>query len=65
MVVLDDAPWARRAIGVLANEMMRAIPNSAIVVLARKGSGGFTVSVRVPADTLGEPSLVTGSNHNS
>ena len=49
MVVLPDEPWARRAIGVLANELMHAQPDCAIAILSPKSKGGFTVSVRVPA----------------
>ena len=49
MVVLPDEAWARRAIGVLANDLTQAQPDSAIAILAPKAQGGFTVSVRVPA----------------
>ena len=48
MVVLPDEPWARRAIGVLANELMHAEPDRAIAILSPKSTGAFTVSVRVP-----------------
>ena len=48
-LVLPDEPWARRAIGVLANELTQAHPESAIAVLSPRGRGGFVVSVRVPA----------------
>jgi hypothetical protein len=48
-LVLPDEPWARRAIGVLANELTQARPESAIAILSRRGRGGFVVSVRVPA----------------
>jgi hypothetical protein len=51
MVVLPNEPWARRAIGVLINEIARSRPNIAVAILCPKGSGGFTVSVRVPADS--------------
>jgi hypothetical protein len=49
LMLLPDAPWARRAIGVFANELMHAYPDSALGILAPKMHGGFTVSVRVPA----------------
>ena len=49
IVVLQDEPWARRAIGVLANELARAHPDNGIAVLSPKARGGFVVSVRVPA----------------
>jgi hypothetical protein len=49
LVVLPDEAWARRAIGVLANELTRAQPGCAIAILSPHPEGGFTVSVRVPA----------------
>jgi len=49
VVVLPDAAWARRAIGVLANELTHAQPDCAIAILSPNPQGGFTVSVRVPA----------------
>ena len=49
VVVLPDEAWARRAIGVLANELSRAQPECAIAILAPNAQGGFTASVRVPA----------------
>lgn len=51
IVMLPDAAWARRAIGVLANELMLAQPGHAIAILSPKSKGGFTVSVRVPANS--------------
>jgi hypothetical protein len=48
-LLLPDEPWARRAIGVLANEWTRARPESAIAILSPRGRGGFVVSVRIPA----------------
>jgi len=48
MVVLPDEAWARRAIGVLANELARAQPDCAIAIVSPRAQGGFTVSVRVP-----------------
>ncbi|MGH8810033.1 MAG: DHH family phosphoesterase, partial [Noviherbaspirillum sp.] len=49
MLVLPDQSWARRAIGVLANEWMQQQPDHALAILSPKSGGGFTVSVRVPA----------------
>jgi hypothetical protein len=49
LLVLPDAPWARRAVGVLANELVRGRPGDAIGLLSPKSGGGFAVSVRVPA----------------
>jgi hypothetical protein len=49
LLVLPDVPWARRAIGVLANALVQARPADAIGLLSPRTSGGFTVSVRVPA----------------
>lgn len=48
MLVLPDAAWARRVIGVLANELMHAKPDHAIALLSPKSRGGYTVSLRVP-----------------
>jgi hypothetical protein len=49
IVVLPNEPWARRAIGVLINELAQSRPGAALAILSPKVSGGFTVSVRVPA----------------
>ena len=48
LLVMPDAAWARRAIGVLANDLMHALPTSAIAILSPRSAGGYTVSVRVP-----------------
>lgn len=50
LVIMPDQAWARRAIGVLANELMLAHPGHAIAILSPRSSGGYTVSLRVPAD---------------
>jgi hypothetical protein len=76
IVVLPDAAWARRAIGVMANDLTRALPDCAIAILAPKDQGGYTVSVRVPAhspvsaeefcrgfETGGGRKLAAGINH--
>lgn len=51
IVLLPDEPWARRAIGVLANELMQRIGNKALAILSPNARGGYTVSVRVPANS--------------
>jgi len=48
VVVLPDAPWARRVIGSLANVLAQAHPGQAQAVLARRRGGDFVVSVRAP-----------------
>ena len=48
--VLPDAPWARRASGVFANEVARANAKRAIAIVSVKSSGDYLVSLRVPAD---------------
>jgi hypothetical protein len=48
LLVMPDAAWARRAIGVLANDLMHTLPTSAIAILSPRSAGGYTVSVRVP-----------------
>lgn len=50
IIVLPNEPWARRAMGVLTNELVRSRPDAPLAILSPKASGGFTVSVRVPAD---------------
>jgi hypothetical protein len=49
IIVLPNEPWARRAIGVLTNELAQSRPDTPHAILSPKASGGFTVSVRVPA----------------
>ena len=76
IVVLPNEAWARRTIGVLANDLAQAQPDCAIAILSPKPSGDFTVSVRVPAhspvaadefcrdfDTGGGRKLAAGINH--
>jgi hypothetical protein len=50
IVVLPNEPWARRVFGVLSNELVQKRPQSVLAILSPKTSGGFTVSVRFPAD---------------
>ena len=49
VVLLPDESWARRAIGVLANELVQSLGNKALAILSPNARGGYTVSVRVPA----------------
>ncbi|WP_166365033.1 DHH family phosphoesterase [Pseudomonas akapageensis] len=46
---LPDAPWARRVMGVLANQLRNRHPDQALALLSSNSSGGFTVSVRTSA----------------
>jgi hypothetical protein len=46
--VLPDAPWSRRVLGCLANELANAQPQRAHAVLKRQRTGGYAVSVRAP-----------------
>ena len=48
VTVLPDAPWSRRVIGCLANELAAAHPDQAQAVLIRRRGGELTVSVRAP-----------------
>jgi hypothetical protein len=49
VVLLPDEAWARRAIGVLANELMQGMATKALAILSPNARGAYTVSVRVPA----------------
>jgi hypothetical protein len=46
--LLPAAPWARRVIGVFANQLAQAHPAQAHVLLSLNSGGGYTVSVRAP-----------------
>lgn len=48
VILLDDAPWARRVSGVLGNDLANQEPNKAHAVLTYNNKGSFTVSVRAP-----------------
>ncbi|MFN3416185.1 MAG: DHHA1 domain-containing protein [Caldimonas sp.] len=48
---LPDAPWSRRVVGVLANEMVQRDPARAQVVLQSR-NGGYLVSLRAPQDSV-------------
>jgi hypothetical protein len=58
VLVLPASAWARRVIGVYANQLAHARPDRAHALLSPNSNGGFTVSVRAPvarpsgADTL-------------
>jgi hypothetical protein len=49
IIVLPNEPWARRAVGILTNELAQSRPDKPHAILSPKALGGFTVSVRVPA----------------
>ncbi len=48
LFILPPEPWARRASGVLANELAQAAPDKAHAVLTSLPASGFLVSVRAP-----------------
>ncbi len=48
---LPDAPWARRSSGTLANDLAKAHATSALAIVSPKTSGGYLVSLRVPANS--------------
>ena len=48
VLVLPDAPWSRRVVGCLANELAGAAPRQAQAVLKQRRDGGYLVSVRAP-----------------
>jgi hypothetical protein len=43
-----DEPWARRVVGVFANERAREAPDKGHALLVADGQGGYVVSVRAP-----------------
>ncbi len=47
---LPNAPWARRAVGVLANEKARERPELAHALFVDNGDGTWLVSVRAPLE---------------
>lgn len=51
--LLPDAPWSRRVIGSLVNDLAAAQPRRAHAVLKDTGAGDFVVSVRAPLGTPG------------
>ncbi|ATX78773.1 hypothetical protein Ga0123461_0321 [Mariprofundus aestuarium] len=48
VVLLPDAPWARRVSGVYGNELARSAPNRAHALLTELPGGDFRISVRAP-----------------
>lgn len=48
LMLLPDQPWARRIIGVLANELTQDQPDCAIGILSPDSNAGFAVSIRTP-----------------
>jgi hypothetical protein len=48
--LLPDAAWARRSSGTLANDLAKQHAGNALAIVSPKTSGGFLVSIRVPAD---------------
>lgn len=52
-MALPDAPWSRRVIGILANELARAEPGRAVAVLKADGRRGHVVSLRAPLSRPG------------
>ena len=48
---MPDAPWARRSVGVFANERAREEENKGHALLVDDGQGGYVVSVRAPLAT--------------
>lgn len=48
LLMLPDAPWARRVSGVLGNALARKVPGRAHALLTARAGGGFLVSVRAP-----------------
>ncbi len=58
VTLLPDAPWSRRVIGCLANQLARAQPHMAHAVLKQRSQGGYVASVRAPlASPYGAHSL--------
>jgi hypothetical protein len=51
--LLPDAPWSRRVIGSLANELAVAHPRRAHAVARRSADGALVVSVRAPIEAPG------------
>ena len=49
--LLPEAAWAKRVVGVLANQLSRDQPEQAHAVLLSRSSEGFLVSVRAPLTT--------------
>ena len=70
LYILPDAPWARRVIGIFANQIARESPQRAHAILSPNSGGGYTVSVRAPvANPFGADELCrefpTGGGRNA
>lgn len=48
VVMLPDAPWARRVSGVLGNELANRSPDKACAIVTEKADGRYLVSIRAP-----------------
>ncbi len=48
VILLEDAPWARRVSGVLGNELANQSPDKAHAVFTHHKDSGYTVSIRAP-----------------
>ncbi|KKL62248.1 hypothetical protein LCGC14_2187090, partial [marine sediment metagenome] len=48
VILLEDAPWARRVSGVLGNDLANQAPTKAHGVVTNNYKGSYTVSVRAP-----------------
>jgi len=48
VIILPDAPWARRVSGVYSNDLVNQFPDRAHAVLTEKANGSYLVSVRAP-----------------
>lgn len=53
VLCLPDEAWARRVVGVLANELANERPDQAQAVLRQLPGGGYSVSVRAPLQCPG------------
>jgi len=51
IIELPDAAWARRVIGVLANDLVQRSPQCAFALMSLNAGGDYTVSVRVPSQS--------------
>lgn len=61
VVLLPDAPWARRVLGTLANALSQREPARAHAVLRASGDDAFVASVRAPQrDPRGADALCLG-----
>jgi len=51
IIELPDEAWARRGIGVFANELVQRSPQGAFALVSLNAGGDYTVSVRVPSES--------------